>query len=280
MTVNESPSAEEMAPAVEPEEAVEEANVVSEADAIIAALSARMGTLGTKQTKLKMLIFGGPGSGKTTFAAHPSVDGMKILFIDVERGTASLVGGEGVVPENVTVLEYKSFRQIELLTQALANGEFPEYDIIVLDSLSELSRKGLAEVTDREHFKSGGLRNRYTAETSDYSENNEHIRRIVDSLRDLDRHLICTSHTRQKEDKRTGLTFKQADFSPAMAQTFNGIFDVVGMLSFDAEEGTRELQVQPSIDVTAKTRVKGLDPVIENPSWNEIYATFRKQHNL
>lgn len=243
------------------------------ADDILAALEQRIGTVKTKNKHLKMLIIGDPGSGKTTFAASAPNN----LIVDVEKGTAVLVGTEY---EDTKALEYKSFFQLEKLIEKLGEDHFPEIETVTIDSLSELAKRGLEELTEGKFVNTGGTSNRYVPETEDYSQNNERIRRIVSGLRDLERNLVCISHVREQVDKKTGLTIKRADFSERLAGTMNGIFDIVGLLTYDAENDERALQIQPTRDVMVKTRVRGLPAIVEDPTWDTFYSAFRAQHNI
>jgi phage nucleotide-binding protein len=244
-----------------------------EVDEILASLEARIGTVATKNKHLKMLVIGDPGSGKTTFSATAPNN----LIVDIEKGTAVLVGTDF---QDTKVLEYKSFYQLEMLIKKLSEGAFPDIETITIDSISELGKRGLEELTEDKFVKSGGTSNRFVAEVSEHSENNEHMRRIVSSLRDLERNIICISHIREQIDKRTGLTVKRADFSERLAGTMNGIFDIVGLLRFDAETGERTMQVHPTKDALVKTRVNGLPAVVDDPKWDTFFNAFKAQHNI
>ena len=244
-----------------------------EVDEILASLEARIGTVSSRNKHLKMLVIGDPGSGKTTFSATAPNN----LIVDIEKGTAVLVGTDY---QDTKVLEYKSFYQLEMLIKKLADGAFPDIETITIDSISELGKRGLEELTEEKFIKSGGTSNRFVPEVGEHSENNEHMRRIVSALRDLERNIICISHIREQVDKRTGLTVKRADFSERLAGTMNGIFDIVGLLRFDAETGERTMQVHPTKDALVKTRVNGLPALVDNPTWDTFDKAFKSQHNI
>jgi phage nucleotide-binding protein len=259
--------------AIESDVPAEPVSSEPEVDTILASLEARIGTAKNKNRHLKMLVIGDPGTGKTTYSATAPNN----LIVDIEKGTAVLVGGEY---EDTSILEYKSFFQLEMLIQKLAEGHFPHIETVTIDSLSELSKRGLQELTEVKFANSGGTSNKYVPEVSEYTENNEHMRRIVSGLRDLERNLICISHVKEAVNKKTGVVQKRADFSEKLAGTMNGIFDVVGLLTFDAETGERRMQIQPTPEALVKTRVTGLPAFVEDPKWDIFYSAYRAQHNI
>jgi hypothetical protein len=61
---------------------------------------------------------------------------------------------------------------------------------------------------------------------------------------------------------------QRPDLTPKLASAISGLFDIVGYMRIDAK-GVRQLQVQPSKTVLAKTRVR-LPSEIANPTWTAI----------
>lgn len=249
---------------------------VAEADSILDALMSRITTVDNKSKYLKILVYGNPGTGKTVFTATaPSP-----LIIDVEKGAHSINNHPQLM--RAKALEYKSLFQVEQLIKYLAadTPQLSEFKTIVVDSFSELQKRDLDAIVTEEAAKDAN-RNKFLPLGPDYNVNTEHMRMIASALRDLDRHIIVTCHVKEEKDETTGRILKRPNLTPKLAGTLAGIFDVVGyMATSGAGENTvRTLQVHPTADVTAKTRIGNLPAVIENPTFDAIYTAFTTHSN-
>lgn len=243
-------------------------------DEILQSLMARITPVGTRTRRLKLMIYSEPGCGKSVLAASAPNN----LIVDVEDGLASLSNHPDTVKDTVYELPYKSFFQVEELIKRL-NDEVPELkhiETVTIDSMSELHKRGLAEVVEREHKKSPLLVNKFVAETEHHTENNEHIRRLVSSLRDLDRNIIITAHARTVQQKNGSIKV-YPDFSEKLANTLAGIVDIVGYLEKREIAGkvTRVLRLHSNGLVTAKSRIGGFPDEIQNPSWDILWDGFQ-----
>lgn len=226
-----------------------------------------------RRRKLKILIYSDPGCGKSVLAGTAPHN----LFIDAEDGLLSLDNHPDLVPDTVYAYPYKSFRGFEAVVNKLNENppELAHIKTVTIDTISELHKKGLAEVTEREWEKSPLANNRYVAETEHHTENNEHIRRLVSSLRDLDRNLVLLSHARTIEPKgRPAKTFP--DFSEKLANTLAGIVDIVGYMYLKEVDGTvhRVLRLQGDGGIVAKTRVGGYPEELVDPVWSDLWDAF------
>lgn len=243
----------------------------AEADSILDALMSRITTVEHKSKYLKVLLYGNPGTGKTVLSATaPSP-----LIIDVEKGAYSINNHPSL--RHAKALEFKSIYQVEQLIKFLAADapQLAEFKTIVVDSFSELQKRDLDEVVAAEAAKDSS-RNKYLPIGADYNVNTEHMRMIASSLRDLDRHIVVTCHVKEDKDDNTGRILKRPNLTPKLAGTLAGIFDVVAYMSTTivGDKTVRTLQVHPTADVTAKTRIGNLPSVIENPSFDILYNAF------
>ena len=236
----------------------------AETDEILAGLLGRIGDV-TQVTKYtKVLIFGQPGAGKTVFSATTP----KTLIVDIERGALS-INNHDELKHNAEFMEFRSTFQLEKLIEYLkADHEaFQKYETIVIDSFTALQARDLDDVVKAEAAKDAS-RNPFLPTGPDYNVNTRHMQKIAADLRDINKNIIVTAHVKEVKDDETGVILKRADLTPKLASSMNGIFDVVGYLS--ADEGRRSLQVHPTKTIAAKTRLGGLPPVIENPSFQTI----------
>lgn len=255
------------------QETVPEKNIVvptaSSGNEILDALLDRIEPITKGKTKLKMLIYSDPGAGKTTFAGQIP----NSLIIDSEEGTQSILNHPELMAEGVARLPYKTFEGLELAVEEFhkAPAQLSRFSTISIDSLSNLHKRGLAEVTEREWKRNPTLNNRYVAETEHHTENNEHIRRLVQSLCDLDLNLVMTAHARTIEPK--GLPSRTfPDFSEKLANTIAGMMDIVCYMYKAEVEGkeVRALKFHPGGNVSAKCRWANFPDNMVDPTWAKV----------
>jgi len=264
---------------VEPVESTDEAPVKDEVvepmhdgetDEMLAALLGRIGDISQVTKYTKALIFGQPGAGKTVFSATTP----NTLIVDIERGALS-INNHPEIKKNAQFLEFRSVFQLEQLITYLQQGNpaFDKYDTIVIDSYTALQARDLDEIVSTEAAKDAS-RNKFLPVGTDYNINTKHMQKIAADLRDIDKNIIVTCHVKEVKDEMTGIILKRPDLTPKLASSMNGIFDIVGYLS--ADEDRRTLQCHPTRELAAKTRLGGLPPVIENPSFQMILDAKKK----
>ncbi len=222
--------------------------------------------------KLNILIYSMPGVGKTSFLGTiPN----QFLLNTEGSGIVSLKAMPtklGPVAENIATIPYSSFQGMENMVKEFQNDppELKKFTTFTVDTISNLHKKGLAEVTDRENRKAPNLVNRYVAETEHHGENNEHIRRIVDSLRDLDRNVVLTAHARFEEPKnRPAQTWP--DFSVKLSNTIAGMMDIVAYMGVKRvdDENKIFMQMHATPGIVAKNRF-GITESIIDPTWEKL----------
>lgn len=215
---------------------------------------------------VKVLVYGEPGVGKTTFAASaPSP-----LFIDADRGVLSLIGRDGSA--SIKVLVPSSFDELLDLVFELRAGKLPEVKTLVLDTITELQNRTMDENLKIAVEESKGRRNPYLPQLQDYGLNGQMLRRITIALSELDRHLIILAH--EKEDKDDDRLFVRPAVTPKLAETLVGMMDVIGYMTLEAD-GSRKLQVQPTRRVWAKSRLQ-LPASLTNPTFDLLIKTKEK----
>lgn len=243
---------------------------VVEADAILDALMARIGDVESHTKWLKVLLYGMPGTRKTVFTATAP----NPLIIDIERGAHS-IRNHPELAAKCKVLEFKSIFQAEQLLNYLPNKAnilgLADRETLVVDSFSELSKRDLDEIVGDAASKDAS-RNKYLPIGPDYNISTEHMRQFASKLRDLPMHVIVTCHVKEEKDESTGRILVRPNLTPKLAGTLAGIFDVVGYMQLDND--VAKLQVHPTDKVTAKTRIGGLPPIIENPTFDSLLTAF------
>lgn len=256
-------------------EVVSPNGTAAEVDDVLAQIMGRIAPAGEAKSNLKVMVYSEPGGRKSSFCGSAPNN----LIVDTEDGLTALKNpAAGLDLSTVSVLPFKSFYQVEQLVDRM-NKDVPQlaqFETLSIDTMSELHKKGLAEITEREFEKAPASRNRFVAETEDHTENNEHIRRLVSSLRDLDRNLIITAHARTVQQKDKSIKIFP-DFSEKLANTLAGMMDVVAYV--EKKEINGEIHAVWWCDsngyITAKNRI-GLPAQIVDPTWETIWEFFEK----
>lgn len=264
---NNAPVAEVTEPA--PEEVAQQE--ASQVDAILQALIDNIAPAHVANKYLKVFIYGENGCGKTIFAAQAP----NPLIVDCDKeGTLSLLNFEQL--KNTPVFPVRSLFAVEKLIDHLKAGTpaFDKFETIVIDPFSELAYKGLDEQV-RAAMAADPDKIAYLPEGPQYNINTEHMRQIGDKLRGLDRHVILTAHTVEKEDKKTGLMVTRSNLTPKLATTIAGMVSVVGYMKYDSANNVRTLQTAPTNTIAAKSRL-ALPAVMERPSFNSLLEAFNK----
>ncbi len=149
-----------------------------------------------KQAKLRLALCGPSGSGKTYSAllmAHGLAPGGRIAMIDTERRSGELYAD--LTAYEVAPLDppYTPARYIELIREA----EKARYDVLIVDSLSH-AWTGVGGVLDM-HDKATAA-NRSGNSFAAWREVTPQHNALVDTLLDVDLHLIVTMRTKTAYD--------------------------------------------------------------------------------
>lgn len=236
------------------------------ADDILNSVLDKIGDIGT-DNRLKLMIIGPPGQGKSSLLASAE----DLLAYDFEDGLISAYGSPHGVGRGTQSIPYTNMNDFRTLVGAFINGDprLAKYKAFGLDTLSDLHKRDLAEICDREWRRKPSF-NRYVPETEQYTEVNERIVRVVRALRDLPIDIIITSHSKTVEPK-SGPSKTYADFSESLSNKIMAMMDVVGYLQFKNidKQMVPVLRVKTDGVIHCKSRTFMPDEII-NPTYGEI----------
>jgi len=213
--------------------------------------------------KVKALIYGPPGVGKTKFACEAP----NPLLLDSDVTGALTLANHPDLAFKTLRKEVKTIQDVLDILEDLHKGKYPDRETIIIDTLSALQQRHLDEVVDKE--KRINPQRAAIPFQSDYKTNTEAMRKIVTWFRDLDYNLVCIAHETEDRNEMTGRVTTRPLLTPKLSSTMEGTFDVFGYMTAETNSQfvtTRTLQIMPSRLVKAKTRIGGLPPLIEEPT--------------
>lgn len=241
--------------------------------------------------KLKMLVYGHPGAGKTVLAAtandHAAL--APALFLNFEGGLLS-VSGRG----DIDAIDITSIDQLEEVHKQLVGRRppFDQYRTVIIDSASEMYNLSLQEaVDDRVKSRGGSLD---FVDRGDYGTAGYQVKRIFRNFRDLPLTVIATAHAKETYPRVTppGVEPEPTEVVPLfpdkLSTQMRGMFDFVHYLFvYEEETPSEEEGGEPTIirkrglltqdrgAYKAKTRgmhfPELLGDFVENPTLPAIY---------
>lgn len=205
-------------------------------------------TRGAGAGRLKALVYGPPGVGKTTLAATTG-DDSAVLILSAEAGLLPLRG------RDIAVVEGDSIERLREVYQYLRRGGHP-YQWLIIDSLSEIAERMLATAKARAKDPRAA-----------YGDTAEAVAAAVKALRDLPMHVVVIAKDQSRQDDLGRVS--HAPMFPGRQLAAAIPYDVDLILAYrcerDRESGEmrRWLQTQPDGVYDAKDRSGCLD--VEEP---------------
>lgn len=230
--------------------------------------------LSQKISRVKGVIYGPWGSGKTTWAMSVlrAILGpdKTIIFVDHNDGWESLRNHKSLVP-NVKVIPYRSLEQLQVIAEAVYRkaGWYANVGGIILDDADFMADDHLISLW---HNRRGDSKS-----DPDKPDRPEYLKlgfafmEILETVfqHTPDIHLILTAHDGKSKSKDgqvvTGI---YPGFNPALAEKIAGRVQLVGYMAArnvkradNKPEYTRTIQVHPTGIISAKSRI-GCEKVI------------------
>lgn len=252
-------------------------------------LSVEPARLALDQEKLRILVYGDFGRGKTTFAGTFP----RPLIIDTNGGLVSLAL-HGVEADSFEPTGHEDLEALYYWIRDRAD----DFDTIVLDTLDSLVYTLMGEITeDAVEFKRAkgdkvSLRMQFVPEQGDYFANQRQMNRFLTHLRLLGKHIVITSSLRQK-GRRTS-----PNVSDGMEKVVCDFVSVIGELILtdepdegeeygpdDADQagdipeaGARVLLTVESNNRATKSRFASLKPYVVEPNFEKVQRLIEAEY--
>ena len=197
--------------------------------------------------KLNVLLYGAPGTGKTTIAGtFPNP-----IYLNIEAGVNTLVG------QDIDFVTIEKWEDIKKIYNGLVDGSL-KYDSVIIDSVTELMKKRGEEIL--------GARDQMAIR--DWGILIKDIENVMRRFRDLPQHVLFIFS--EEEGKDGDRIIKRPSVSGrSLPTTACGFVDLVGYTKVIKSKTVQyQTQFTPDEVVYAKSRFKSINGDIENVTYD------------
>lgn len=180
-----------------------------------------------KKTKLRMILIGPAGSGKTYTALKIAKGlGDKIAVFDTESGSASKYAGDVAVFDSFEPTTFEPERYIEAIEAA---GD-AKYDVLIIDSLTHawVGKGGLLDAINKFDRKNGGSGDKFRG----WADATPRQMALVDAMLRAKCHIIATIRSKmeyvQEKDSNGRTIIRKVGLQPVQRDGLEYEADVVG----------------------------------------------------
>lgn len=218
--------------------------------------------------KLKVLLYGPSGTGKTSLASTAStVEELgPVLYIDLERGTAPAAKYGDL--DNLLIVQPASYKKFADLLVKISNAKDRPFNTVVIDTIDRLQE--LIKL----HFAATKPNDSFAMWAATYDKVLDLVNQIAF---DLGLNIICITH----ESREITETERLSLIGPAFEgkQSFKklpSIFDIIGRMTWEdvGEDGEENLitvlNVKSASSILTKTRFDNMPAMVGNPSFDKI----------
>jgi phage nucleotide-binding protein len=206
--------------------------------------------------KLKMLVYGISGAGKTMLAATLN---LPTIIISAEAGCLSLAGKDIDVIDitrddngNLIPKEKRIAKIGEVYKWLLTPECMAKYKVVFIDSLSEMANNMLEMLQMEYPDKKETLQM--------YGENSKRMRSLIKSFRDLPNYSVIFTALAEKDKDEDNRVFLNIAMVGSVAKTLPSFLDEVFYLMVDAE-GNRSLITSATDRLVCKDRSGKLNKI-------------------
>ncbi len=226
--------------------------------------------------KIKALIYGGSGVGKTYTAR--TLPEKKTRIISAESGLLSLSG------TNIDVVELENWNDLkELYSEFMTEEHQKKYDFIFIDSLTEINEMCKEHIVKVERPAVRGKVGKIyddILDMQDWGLVHTKMSRMIRMFRDLPYNIIFTCLEDEKKDERTGavtvLPSLNGKLQTNIAQYFDMVFRLISEDDKAENKTYRNFLTEKTEKSLAKDRSGVLDR-LELPNWEKVISKIKKE---
>lgn len=237
--------------------------------------------------RIRALIYGEPGSGKTSLAASAQdhEEMAPVVFANIEGGLLSVVHRGDIHAVDITSTEdmYELYHRIKNKVDP-----FAEIKTLVIDNVTELQATNLEEIVQAEMVSPRKSASRVSEDEifqEDYGTSTVQLSRLFRWCKGLDVNLILTAHAKfvyppsRNSRSGTNVDVEPTAVLPMLTQklmkSVMGLVDFVWYLQWNPEDKQRWMLTRPDGIYQAKTRglhfAEALGPAVKDPSMPKLY---------
>lgn len=232
----------------------------------------------TTTPKLKVLLYGPSGTGKTSLASTASTveDLGPVLYIDLERGTAPATKYGDL--DNMLIVQPATYKEFADLLVKISGAKDKPFKTVVIDTVDRLQE--LIKL----HFAAVNPKDSFAMWAAAYDKVLDLVNKIAF---DLSLNIICITH----ESREVTETERLSLIAPAFEgkQSFKklpSIFDIIGRMTWEdvGEDGNEQLitvlNVKAPSNILTKTRFDNMPAMIGNPSMSKIMNWVHEHYDI
>lgn len=207
----------------------------------------------------RVLIYGAPGVGKTTFAAQAP----NPVILDYENSSETLRNTEY---ESIPLAGSK--KELANYEDVIAFIKNNPYDTIIVDSISSMYDTLLME-----HMRKAN-RDRHIALFGDFRKITNVLKDIFYELITVQKHIVLVAHQKELRNEEGRLLEVRPLLPPAAEASIERLINEVFYLEATTNlkgETERTMYTDSQGKILAKNRTGLSEPKIKNPTWKEIF---------
>lgn len=228
--------------------------------------------------KLKVLLYGPSGTGKTSLASTAStVEELgPVLYIDLERGTAPAAKYGDL--DNMLIVQPATYKEFADLLVKISGAKDKPFKTVVIDTVDRLQE--LIKL----HFAAVNPKDSFAMWAAAYDKVLDLVNKIAF---DLSLNIICITH----ESREVTETERLSLIAPAFEgkQSFKklpSIFDIISRMTWEdvGEDGEEQLitvlTVKAPSNILTKTRFDNMPAMVGNPSFDKIMGWVHEHYDI
>lgn len=228
--------------------------------------------------KLKVLLYGPSGTGKTSLASTASTveELSPVLYVDLERGTAPAAKYGDL--DNMLVVQPATYKEFADLLVKIGEAKDKPFKTVIIDTVDRLQE--LVKL----HFSTINPKDTFAMWAAAYDK----VLDLVNTIAfDMSLNIICITHESREIVETERLSQIAPDFEGKKSfKKLPSIFDLIGRMTWEDVGDNEEenlvvvLNVKSSSSILTKTRFDNMPPMIGNPTVSKIMHWVHEHYDM